>query len=58
MIQAVPTLKAELADVLITNELAARPARLPNYAGEAAALCALANLSADSPRAVLQLLAD
>ena len=58
MIQIVPALKADLADVLITNELAARPTRLPNYAGEAAALCALANLSADSPRAVLQLLAD
>ena len=58
MIQLVETPRAALADVLITHQLGARPSRLPDYAGEAAALRALVNLLADSPQAVLQLLVD
>ncbi len=58
MIQLVETSRASLADVLITNQLGARPTRLPDYAGEAATLRALVNRLAESPHAVLQLLAD
>jgi hypothetical protein len=42
----------------MTNELTRHSTRRPDYAGESTVLCALAHLSADSPRAVLQLLAN
>ncbi|HWY85902.1 MAG TPA: hypothetical protein VNX28_04210, partial [Gemmataceae bacterium] len=47
-----------LASVLRTEELNRRPARPPNYESENRALVALAQALADSPRTILQTLAD
>jgi two-component system sensor kinase FixL len=44
--------------VLTTAELARRPARPPDHAAEAKALAALARTLAESPRSILQTLAD
>lgn len=44
--------------ILCTEELNRRPARLPDYERENAALVAIAQALADSPRTVLQTLAD
>lgn len=49
---------ASLESVLCTNELRRRPRRPPNYQTENAALVTLSNVLADSPREVLQTLAD
>ena len=50
--------KASLREVLITDKLAARVPRRPDYAGEAAALCALASRLSESPQTVLNMLAE
>src|ERR1700680_261683 len=47
-----------LESILCTEELHRRPARSPNYAKENRALVALGQALADSPRTVLQTLAD
>src|SRR5262245_3404346 len=49
---------ATLDDVLITAELARRPARSPNYAAENRALGDLAEAMADSPQTILQKLVE
>src|SRR5215831_13816773 len=49
---------ASLDDVLITAELARRPARSPEYAAENRALTALAHAMADSPQTILQKLVE
>ena len=47
-----------LEAVLCTEELQQRPARPPDYASENRALVALAQALADSPRTILQTLAE
>ncbi len=47
-----------LESILCTEELHRRPSRPPDYAKENSALVALANMLADSPRTILQTLAD
>src|SRR5262245_1785644 len=47
-----------LDDVLITAELAHRPARMANYETENLALTALAEAMADSPQKILQKLVE
>ncbi len=47
-----------LESVLCTDELNRRPARSPDYETENRALVALAQALADSPRTILQTLAD
>ncbi len=47
-----------LESILCTQELRNRPSRLPEYENENRALVALASALADSPRTVLQTLAD
>jgi signal transduction histidine kinase len=47
-----------LESILCTEELRRRPSRPPNYQKENAALVALSNALADTPRTVLQTLAD
>jgi hypothetical protein len=47
-----------LASVLCTEELNRRPARPPDFEEENRALVALAQALADSPRTILQTLAD
>ena len=47
-----------LEAVVCTGELARRPARVPDYANENRALVKLAQALADSPRSILQTLAD
>src|ERR1700694_2582268 len=49
---------ASLESILCTEELHRRPARPPDYAKENRALVALGQALADSPRTVLQTLAD
>jgi signal transduction histidine kinase len=49
---------AELESVLCTEELERRPARPPDYQRENLSLVALAQALADSPRTILQTLAD
>ena len=49
---------APLESVLCTDELRRRPRRPPNYQTENAALVTLLNALTDSPREVLQTLAD
>jgi PAS domain S-box-containing protein len=49
---------ASLEDVLITADLARRPARPPNYEAENRALSHLAEAMADSPKMILQTLLD
>jgi len=50
--------RLSLNDVLITEELNTRPARPSGYAGEIAALSELVQCLAESPKTVLQVLAD
>jgi signal transduction histidine kinase len=50
--------EASLESVLCTEELSRRPSRPPDYQKENAALVALSNALADSPRTVLQTLAE
>ncbi len=47
-----------LESILCTEELHRRPSRPPDYQKENAALLALSNVLADSPRTILQTLAD
>ena len=47
-----------LTSILFTEELYRRPSRPPDYAKENRALVALAQALADSPRTILQTLAD
>jgi len=49
---------ADCSEVLITTELARRPSRLPDFAAENVALCALARKLASRPEDVLQKLVD
>ena len=49
---------ASLESILCTQELRNRPSRSPDYETENRALVALANALADSPRTILQTLAD
>jgi hypothetical protein len=49
---------AELEDVIITDELARRPARQANFAAENRALASLARAMADAPETILQRLVD
>jgi signal transduction histidine kinase len=55
---SVPGAEIPLESILCTEELRRRPSRAPNYQRENAALLALSNALADSPRTVLQTLAD
>ena len=50
--------EASLESVLCTEELVGRPSRPPDYQKENGALVSLSNALADSPRTVLQTLAD
>lgn len=49
---------APLASILLTGELHSRPSRSPEYEKENSALVALVTALADSPRTILQTLAD
>ena len=49
---------ATLDDVLVTDELARRPSRAPDYRAEAAAIARLAETAARQPRDALQCLTD
>src|SRR5262249_33806182 len=49
---------ASLHDILITADLAHRPARPPNYEAESRALAVLAEAMADSPQTILQKLVE
>ncbi|MCI0362787.1 MAG: hypothetical protein L0219_02830, partial [Phycisphaerales bacterium] len=49
---------APLASILLTEELHRRPSRSPEYERENSALAALVSALADSPRTILQTLAD
>ena len=51
-------LPVSLDDVLITADLARRPARPPDYAAEGRALSGLAEAMADSPQTILQKLVE
>ena len=53
---SVPT--ASLDSILCTEELLSRPARPPDHVKENSALVALVSALADSPRTILQTLAD
>jgi len=53
-----PTAEASLESILCTEELSRRPSRPPDYQKENGALVALSNALADSPRTVLQTLAE
>ena len=53
-----PTARVSLDDVIITDELARRPTRSPDYAAEGRALTALAEALTDSPQTILQKLAE
>jgi signal transduction histidine kinase len=54
----IPECQVSLESVLCTEELQRRPSRPPDYEQENAALVSLSNALADSPRTVLQALAD
>ena len=54
----IPQCQVSLESVLCTEELHRRPSRPPDYQKENAALVSLSNALADSPRTVLQTLAD
>jgi hypothetical protein len=49
---------APLAAILLTEELRRRPSRPPEFEKENSALAALVSALADSPRTILQTLAD
>jgi len=53
-----PAAEASLESILCTEELSHRPSRPPDYQKENGALVALSNALADSPRTVLQTLAE
>jgi PAS domain S-box-containing protein len=53
-----PAARASLESILCTEELRRRPSRRPDYEKENRALVALAHALADSPRTLLQTLAD
>jgi signal transduction histidine kinase len=53
-----PTAEASLESILCTEELSRRPSRSPDYQKENGALVALSHALADSPRTVLQTLAE
>ena len=55
---SLPDGAVSLESVLCTEELQRRPLRPPDYEKENRALVALANVLADSPRSILQTLAD
>jgi signal transduction histidine kinase len=55
---AVPQGEVSLESILCTEELHRRPSRPPDYQKENGALVALSNALADSPRTVLQTLAE
>ena len=55
---SIPTGAAPLEAILCTEELRSRPSRPPDYEEENRALVALASALADSPRTILQTLAD
>src|SRR5262249_37506585 len=52
------TMASSLGDVLITDELAHRPGRSPDYAVENRAMAGLAEALVDSPQAILQKLVE
>ncbi len=53
-----PPAEVSLASILCTEELSRRPSRPPDYQKENGALVALSKALADSPRTILQTLAD
>ena len=55
---SIPVAAAPLESILCTEELRRRPSRPPDYEAENRALVALASALADSPRTILQTLAD
>jgi PAS domain S-box-containing protein len=55
---SLPESAASLESILCTEELRNRPARPPNHEKENSALVALSSALADSPRTILQTLAD
>jgi PAS domain S-box-containing protein len=55
---SLPKGAAPLESILCTEELRNRPSRSPNYEEENSALVALSSALADSPRTILQTLAD
>jgi hypothetical protein len=55
---SVPSADVSLEAILCTEELHRRPSRPPDYQRENSALLALSNALADTPRIVLQTLAD
>jgi len=55
---SVPCAEVSLESILCTAELRRRPSRPPDYQKENGALLALSNTLADSPRIILQTLAD
>jgi signal transduction histidine kinase len=54
----IPEAQVSLESILCTDELRKRPSRAPDYQKENSALVALSNALADSPRTVLQTLAE
>lgn len=54
----IPEGQVSLESILCTEELLKRPSRAPDYQKENSALVALSNALADSPRTILQILAD
>lgn len=55
---SIPEGQVSLESILCTEELRKRPSRAPDYQKENGALVALSDALADSPRTVLQVLAD
>src|SRR5215470_6356899 len=55
---AIPAAAAPLESIICTEELQRRPSRLPDHERENRALVALVSALADSPRTVLQTLAE
>ena len=56
--RVIPAGDAPLASILLTEELLRRPSRAPEHARENSALASLVSALADSPRTILQTLAD
>jgi len=55
---SVPSSQVSLESILCTEELHRRPSRPPDYAMEMSAFVALSNALAESPRTILQTIAD
>jgi C4-dicarboxylate-specific signal transduction histidine kinase len=55
---SIPVGAVPLVSILLTDELRRRPSRPPDFAAENSALAALVSALADSPRTILQTLAD